>query len=438
MRSLPDRPEELLEEWRPADADVWDARKAAHLLRRAGFGDTPDAVAACVARGPGASVDALFETSADGADPADVIRELARTFVQSGNTDKLAAWWLRVMIETAQPLREKVALMWHGHFAVSDEKVESTELMYRQYELFAEHGLGDLTVLAKGVIRDPAMLRFLDADSNRKGHPNENLARELMELFLLGRGHYTERDIQEAARALTGLRVRERRTEYKPKLHDDEVKEVFGASGNFDPDSLVDLCFRKDAAALFLARRFCTFFVHPEPPPGILNGLARKLQAEKFRGGRFLAWLFRTRLFHHPAVYRQLIKSPVELGVGTVRMLEGRVDTNRLAEILAAMGQRLFRPPGVQGWVGGTMWLSSARLAARNRFASAMATRTDGMSYPLEALREQHGGDLDAHLLRRLVDDEVPYGVRSALVAAREAPTDLVHLILTLPEFQLA
>ena len=436
---LPDDPETLLERWSPTATDPWDRPKAAHLLRRTGFGATPEQVDQAMRNGVTSAVDAILSPPAPGADHQ-ALRGLAGSIVNFREVDRVAAWWLQVMIDTPDPLREMMALTWHGHFAVSAAKVDSTRILYQQYCIFHEHGLGDLRELASRVISDAAMLRFLDADKNRAGHPNENLARELMELFLLGIGNYTEKDVQEAARALTGMRVRRGRAEMVRRYHDDDKKKVLGSSGKFDPDALVDLCFEQDAAAHHLARRLTNAFVHPDPPPRLLGALAGRLRDLDFDATKFLRWLLETRLFYHPGSYRCLVKSPVQYGVGAIRMLGARVDGNALHRVFEAMGQRLFYPPGVQGWVGGDAWVSSGRLVARNRFAASLASRDGGISarYPLEKLSETHGDAIVEHLLDRFLAGDVPAPVRAALGGSRNDPEALVHLILTLPEFQLA
>ncbi len=437
-RALLFDPQTCLEPWLPTTSDPWNRQKAAHLLRRAGFGASPQSIDHAVAAGPAAAIEALFTPTEDPTTAA--IDAMGPRLMRQRNIDRVAAWWLRLMLETNHPLRERLALLWHGHFAVSADKVTSTAAIYGQLELFRSAGFGDLRTLARGVVHDPAMLRFLDADRIRVGHPNENLARELFELFLLGIGNYTERDIQEAARALTGLRLSGDRSEWVERYHDTSAKTVFGRTAAFTPDTLVHHCFEQPAAARFFATTLAREFVGSQLPDETLETLAALLRKEEFRVDRFLRVLFASRLFFDASSIRARIASPVEFVIGTLRALDARANSNTLARQVGAMGQRLFHPPGVQGWSGGTDWISSGRIIARNQFGRSLASADEelGAQFDWEALcGDRSRSALLDHLIVRFISADLPAAVRDALVAHDGDPRDWIHLLITLPEAQL-
>lgn len=438
VRSWPPFEAELLAPWKPTRRDPWDSSKVGHLLRRAGFIGTDGESTAALRDGLGATLERIFQPPRS--ERAEEVSAIGKTILQLRDTDSVAAWWLQLMIRTHDGLRDKIALMWHGHFAVSDEKVKSVPLMAAQIFRFREYGLGDLRALTRAVSRDPAMLRFLDGNENRKGHPNENFARELFELFLLGEGNYTEHDIQEAARAFTGYREHRGDFEFKPRLHDAGPKTVFAKTGQFDGDDIIELCFERPEAARFLAQRLATTFVAADLPEPYLQALAELLRSVKFEVRSFLDHVFRSRLFFHPMTYRCLVKTPVEYAVGALRALDGSADGNKLHRLLSDMGQRLLHPPGVQGWAGGEFWLTSARMVARNRFAHALATKSGRLNPRYRGIDPEDvaSPQLVQKWLRVLVDDHVPPSVAHSLQENSTSCAQLLQTLLMLPEFHVA
>src|SRR5690348_13701855 len=283
----------VLDPFVSSSADPWDARKAAHLLRRAGFGPLPDEVDRAVAAGCDRTVDALFAFPAEPAAPAvfddvraaerqlesalDALRatrqridlkthpELRGLYQETGRQHgraivALAAWWLDRMATSPAPLQEKLVLFWHGHFTSAFADVHDAIAMFNQNQLFRRHAAGNIARLLDGVARDPAMLRYLNNDANRKGHPNENWARELMELFTMGIGHYTEDDVKESARALTGWTVADGAFRAVAARHDDGPKTILGRDGPWTGDDLVGMLPEQPATADRLARRLCGLF----------------------------------------------------------------------------------------------------------------------------------------------------------------------------------
>ncbi|MEM7166937.1 MAG: DUF1800 domain-containing protein [Planctomycetota bacterium] len=419
--------------WQPTSGHDWSRRKIGHLLRRSGFAPSATAIQEHGERQIHGALHRIFEPQPSAGDKT--LDSIEKTVLGTKDSEAYAAWWLQKMLQTGDPLRERCALMWHGHFATSDAKVASGKLMARQCRLFRQHGLGDVRDLARKVTRDCAMLRFLDGNRNRKDHPNENFAREIFELFLLGIGNYTEQDIREAARAFTGYREENGRFVFRKDLHDTGPKTVFGKTGNFDGDDIIDLCFAREECATFLARRIRATFLAAEvatPRYGadVDRQLGQELRALDFNVGAFLRRLFESEIFFDPAHYRTLVKSPVEYAVGAARALEVRVPADQLYDSLAKMGQRLFAPPGVQGWAGGQAWLSSARVVARNQFASRIVEEVTAADEDPKAR--------GVRLSQLLFDDFIPKEVRKVLANGKHSDAQLLHYCLMLPEFHVA
>lgn len=403
----------------PLPAVEWSHGHAAHLLERAGFGGTPEEIGALAALGPDAAVRRLvyfdgvpssdlppFEHSdifEPGLDPFTPSRpattELASRTGRAlgvdakpaGNrrlqpivdrffywlrasrleTDRVAYWWAHRMLNSSRPLQEKMALFWHGHFATNEEKVRDYRKMLQQVELFQREGLGNFRTLLTDVARGPAMLAFLDAGVNVKGAPNENFAREIMELFTLGVGHYGEADIREAARAFTGWNFRGLDYHFNAGQHDAGSKTVLGRTGPFGGEEVIDIILAEPAAAEFIAAKIYRYFVREDLAPADATRLGEQLRAVDYEIAPFLAQLFRSRDFYAPASIATRIRSPVELVISTYRKLgltrvPGVPDLNETCE---ALGQRLLHPPTVAGWAYGRSWITPGLLLARGNFA---------------------------------------------------------------------
>ncbi|HEY6746189.1 MAG TPA: DUF1800 domain-containing protein [Mycobacteriales bacterium] len=412
------------------------------LLRRTGFGTTGAEVEAATARGYEATVAALLHPGPDpgaaATPPPDLGGEPerptqgadARAYKREirARSQALALWWLDRMVRVRQPLVERLTFSWHGHWATSIQKVRSPAMMLAQNETLRAKGRGDFRELARAMVRDPALLVWLDGQRNKKGRPNENLARELMELFTLGVGHYSEADVREAARALTGWRVDRARVAAAPvpRQHDDGSKTVLGVTADLDDRGLVDLLTARPESAAHVATRLWA-----RHGSATLPAATRTRLLAAYGPGRDVTALLRA-MFLDPgfrADRSSLVASPVEYVVGVHRALgltvprEGRAGRELLAT-LEALGQVPFRPPSVGGWPGGVAWLSTAATRERLTFAAAAAAKADlsGITSPEAA----------AHLLG--VDAWTPRTL-AALTGAAADPARLVTLALISPEY---
>jgi uncharacterized protein (DUF1800 family) len=448
--------------YEPGPNDPWDLRKVAHLHRRAGFGATRAELLRDLEAGPEASVDRLFhppQLLLEQSEAIDSLRQTART---SSNLDLLKVCWLNRIVHGPDPLREKLTLFWHGHFATSNKKVESVALMDRQNETLRAHALGAVAKLLEAIIADPAMLVWLDGGTSRKGNPNENFAREFLEIFTLGAGNYTERDVREAARAFIGW-VRQgppgafRETPgftHDPAQVDDATKTFLGEIGRWASTDIVRIVLDRPQAAVFLARKLYRFLVSEADPPApeLIEPLAGQLKSHDFAIGPVVEIILRSRHFYSPQVYRQRIKSPVEHSAGLVRILElPRSAINPLALSAACdlQGQELFAPPNVAGWVGGPTWLNSATLLERTNWAADIVWgRAENGIAPFDpaawAARYKVARDRTGQALSELLlqDDLADHARRLVQDAARDQSQigfrKALQRLANCPEFQLA
>ncbi|HEX5136682.1 MAG TPA: DUF1800 domain-containing protein [Planctomycetota bacterium] len=402
---------------------AFDFDAAAHLWRRAAFGAprarieetaklSPRDAARSIVRGP------EKDAAAEGLES--VYAQVAGT----GKVDAIRAWLLQRMVRCEHQLREKIALFWHGHFATSVLKVNEPAWMGRQYRIFLEGGLGAFGDLLGRVTRDPAMIRWLDNETNAKGHPNENYARELFELFTLGDGNYTENDIKEAARAFTGWHILADQYHFSARLHDDGEKEVLGARGAWNGDDVCRIALSQKACGRFLSRKLLQFFVTPDPPAEVVDAFGEELRARGYRIGECLEILFASRVFH--ASRGTLVKSPIEFVATSVRVFEGRLDASAAAGDLRAMGQDLLAPPNVKGWPGHTSWINTATWLARVDTGRRLASTFD----------VRGSGDDAVLAYGRLLCGKAPGAEERQRLAA--ADSDLAHALLCLPEAHLS
>lgn len=285
----------------------------------------------------------------------------------------LRLWWLNRMRWTTFPLREKATLFWHGHFATSNQKVNDPYLMWRQNETLREHALGKFPALLKAMSRDPAMIRWLDLGSSSRKHPNENFAREVMELFSLGEGNYTEEDIQEASKCFTGYRIVQDQGTFRfaKRDHDDGVKTFFGKTGYYSGDDIIDMITARPECARFIARKLWKFFVSDKPAPDDVESVATLLMSNGYDIGATLGVIFQSGAFYEPSVMHGQIKGPVQWMIQTTKMLEIPLpDTQVLENSLSVLGQIVFNPPNVKGWDGGRAWISASSLLYRYNLAA--------------------------------------------------------------------
>jgi len=297
---------------------------------------------------------------------------------------EMRAWWVQEMLATPSPLAERMTLFWHNHFVSSQQKVRVARLMYAQNAALRANALGNFGTLLHVASKDPAMVVYLDSVQNRKGAPNENFAREVMELFTLGQGHYGEQDIKEAARAFTGWSI-ERETGafvFRPRLHDAGEKTVLGSTGRFDGDDVLDLLLARPETSEFVVGKLWQEFVSPTPERREVQRIARTFRASGYDLKAALRALLRSPAFWAPEQRGVLVKSPVDVVVGALRQLElSPPDTRAFALVAIGMGQNLFAPPNVRGWPGGESWINSNTLLARKQYLDRIA-RNDAEAPP--------------------------------------------------------
>jgi len=286
-------------------------------------------------------------------------------------TQRVAYWWANRMVATNHPLEEKMALFWHGHFAVNENKVRDYRKMLGQLDLFYKYGTGNFRDLMVAEAKDPGMLSFLDAGVNVKGAPNENFAREIMELFTMGVGNYSEKDIREAARAFTGWNYVDLQFVVNKDQHDDGQKTFLGKTGNFDGVNVIDIIMQQPVTSRYIAGKIYRYFVRQDLSPELQQKLGDVLRNNKYEIAPLLETIFLSRDFYSSASIGTQIKSPVQLAVSTYRKL-GLKDAPGVPDFNIAtgtLGQRLFSPPTVAGWAEGRSWITPGLLLERGNFA---------------------------------------------------------------------
>ena len=387
---------------KPLSSDQWNFAAAAHLLNRAGFGGSPADIQKLCDLGPDKAVSYLLDyeyihdptTDPNWAQPNPEEILQFRNAIRDATTpeqkkqlqqeqqqliqrrmQELRGWWLQRMARGPRPFQEKMVLFWHGHFATSVEKVRNPYYMWRQNELFRRLATGNWQQLLTDAGQDPAMLVWLDQAQSRKDHPNENFAREVMELFALGEGHYTEHDIGEAARALTGwsLEPQEQKYIYRPFIHDNGDKTIFGQTGNFDGDDFIAMIIAQPQSAKFITAKIWNYFAGSEPSPELSKALAANFRANGNNFKPFLRVMFRSEEFYAPDIVRNQVKSPVQWLVNSVRVLECDLPPTLVSwGMLRQLGQDIFAPPNVKGWDGGITWITTNSLLTRYNDAQAL------------------------------------------------------------------
>ncbi len=503
----------------PQAEETWTIFEAAHLLNRAGFGGSPSDIKTFHALGRENAVDSLIRPT----EPLDAFplpawstgevvladmrermeqrktiqqamrnlspEEAEKTRREAGKAMQMEdrqhaleaqAWWFRRMLKTAAPLREKMTLFWHDHFATSIQKVKQPVMMIRQNELFRQNAFGSSKDLTQAILMDPAMMLYLDTQSSKKDMPNENFAREVMELFTLGEGNYTEQDIREAARAFTGYQLNRRTGEviHNKRQWDSTAKTVFGKTGPFTGQDIINLIFEKEQAARFMAKKLWEFFVYENPSAGALDALSASFQKSNFQTAPLLREIFLSKEFYAEASIRSQIKSPVQYLIEMLKQLE---ITNPPAgfPITAEqqLGQILFMPPNVAGWDWGQAWINTNTLLTRYNLAGFLTKgagqadppmagdnmKTPGMApgpnrmgrgwkgpdYGKIAPRtlRKNPTDLVDSLIFRFFQSPLPDKPRSSFIEYATAKkgviftnketAELCHLILSTPHYQL-
>lgn len=451
--------------------------EARHLLARTGFQPTPDDVAAFERLDYAAGVERILDTMRTQAatplpdwmamSPAEFFqinreqrraRQEAREIRTAGQTgrdgervlriaslvreqgDEAKAWWYREMLATNSPFTERMVLFWHNHFTSSVQKVKYVPAMLRQNALFRREAAGNFGRLLRQVARDPAMLLYLDGATSRKERPNENFARELLELFTVGEGQYGEQDIKEAARAFTGWSIDRQTGAWRvyPARHDDGGKRFMGRHGTLDGDDIVSAVLAHPRTAERLVEKLWREFVSPQPDAAEVKRLAALLRQADYEMKPLLRALFLSPAFRDPANRSTLFKSPVEMTIGTLRLLQIPVeDTQRLVRAGRLLGQDVLDPPNVKGWAGGEAWISVYTLMLREQ----------GLQRIIQATQLAGGGRDAGNRMAAMVDREqleetpvegrslrhMPMALRLPPALAGIEPTRLEKILLALP-----
>ncbi len=487
----------------PIQSADFGPAQARHLLLRAGFGGGPDAVAGLAEAGLDKAVAELVSqatSTGPESDPEidpDVIRpltpeerqtfararregdEAARSRLQKTINERraqdrrmlgdLRRWWVGLMIDTPAPLREKLVLLWSSHFATRHRNVRDTYLMYQQNRMFREYAAGSFAELARAVVHDPAMLKFLNNDQNNKRKPNENLAREFMELFTLGEGNYTEDDIKQGARALTGYHVEDNDFVFHERRHDTTKKTVLGETGRLDGDGFVDVLLDQTACTKYIALMLYRHFVADvsddmdevsEAHREVIRQMAVMLRKNGYGVAPVLKTLFKSRHFYDPEIVGRKIKSPAQLVAGTARTLGTPTrSVGTLSDGMTAMGQALFNPPSVAGWAGGRSWINTSTLFIRQNVCTYLITGKDPRKkkwnrnqigydpmYLLAGIESREPQPVVDHVVGFMLGDHMPANRREPLYqfvrdrskgVTKDSMIALLTLITAMPEYQL-
>jgi hypothetical protein len=482
-----------LRRFQPSATNPWNRVKAAHLLNRAGFGASPEVVSRLAGTRLESAVDELlnYHSVPDTAFPEidftaihQMYEELVRlrraradrrtirsaaNQLNRANREKfqeLRANWVGRMIRSSRPLQEKMVLFWHGFLVSGFPETRAAEHMAIQLDLFRRMATGNFKELILAISRDSAMLSYLDNNTNRKGRPNENYARELLELFTMGIGNYTEQDIKEAARAFTGWTFVGNEFVFRPAWHDDGVKTFLGRSGNWDGSDIINIIFEHQATARFLPRKLFEFFVYQAPEERLVEELAGIFKRSSWEVKPVLRTLFLSEAFYSEKAMRTQVKSPAQLVIGAARAMGTEIPAPALVRAMDLMGQALLYPPNVGGWPIGKGWINTASVLLRYNFSTlllngampgvgggrrASPTRVEHL---IDAVKTKTAGDVVDQLVDRFVqsplDRRRKWGLLRAFGTNREdmpiAATganfqsqlrSAVHLVMSMPEYQL-
>ncbi len=501
----------------PQAENNWTIDEAAHLLNRAGFGGSPAEIAAFHALGRIVAVDSLLGKleNADVAAPswtapekaaedarerfamfrenrqamADMTAEeaerkkrMAQQKFQQQERERgteLQSWWLTRMLGNAGPLHEKMTLFWHDHFATSVQKVKSPVLLYRQNQMFRTHAIGNFKALTHAVLKDPAMLFYLDVQTSKKGKPNENFAREVMELFTLGQGNYTEEDIRQGARAFTGYEIgfMNGTVTHNKRQWDDGEKTFLGQKGNFDGDGIIDVIFEQKQASRYMVNKLWEFFVYEEPTSSSIDGLAQSFADKKYEIAPLLREIFLSKEFYSEKAMGSQIKCPVVFLVQMLKQLEiPTIPQAYSLYVQSQLGQILFAPPNVAGWDWGKGWVNTNTLLTRYQISGFITKggKSDGAQQNMGQVQGFGGGmqrmtaamwtgpnydvivprasrdneeALVDSLIARLFNRKLSGNVRDSFIAyakdkkgvifTNQEVAELLHLMMSTPHYQL-
>mgnify|MGYP002623164262 CR=1 FL=1 len=473
---------------KPIKAEQWNYTQARHLLFRAGFGGTPAEVEKLVAMGPYDAVDSLVDYHLQPLpnlefSPFRVERAPAyerhlsrgvheklseqRRALERKQQPEMRRWWLRRMAESPRPLQEKLTLFWHDHFAVNYHNSERVHLVFKQNEMLRAYAGENFAALLHGIVQDPAMIQYLDNHKNNKGSGNENLGRELQELFSIGEEYsanhtkdgYSEQDVREASRALTGYTYDAvtHQFHFLGSRHDATTKTVLGKTGNWSGDDVVNIILAHPSTAKYVCKKLYEYFVHEHPDAQTVERLARVLRENEYELRPMLRNLFLSEQFYSEKALASHVKNPVELLVGTVRVLGVTVDDYAMIDGATQQeGMTLFEPPNVAGWEDGRAWVNENRILLRyNHLANIIERSSNDLVAALEDYTFSSPAELVDHLIARCLVTGLDESKRRALIAfAADIPPSsqwaaqkdrvnpklraLVLMIMSTPEYQLS
>lgn len=432
-----------------------------HLLRRAGFGYGTKELLAFKKLGYEGTVEKLLYP--EQSDHTALDKQIKEQHFDYTDLGDLQRWWLFRMLYSPCPLEEKMTLFWHGHFATSVQKIKNPYLMYLQNLLLRKHAFSSFHQLLYAVSTDPAMIIWLDNQQNRRGKPNENYAREIMELFTLGIGNYSEQDIKEAARAFTGWQTKDNHFVFRPFFHDPGPKTIFGKSGKFTGNDVIAMLVEHPATGPFLAKKLLRYFAQPDPSPVFIQRVSQAYYNSNFSIRAMLKTIFLDAEFLSRSAFHSIVKSPADLVVGTAKLLDIKQLDAATPNMMSRMGQGLFQPPNVKGWDGGTAWIATDKMMERFNFAAKInKERFDeiGLLMPPEELLQKQGlrsaEDIVDYFAELLIENDLPGSARRKLIAYLNGTASssrsridtggpvtetklrgLVQLIMTLPTYQL-
>jgi len=440
--------------------------RISHLLRRTGFGVSPAEYDRYQGMGLQATLDELLNY--DRIDDSEAVAAMQKAGEGIGLVPTVNSWLTR-MAMTKRPLQEKMTLFWHGLLTSQLSVVVDREAMEAQVDIYRQQALGSFPTILKAVWRDPAMMEYLNIDGSERNAPNENYARELMELFALGIGNFSEKDVREAARAFTGWHVPRQRggregkyllktPVFRPQGFDRGMKTVLGKTGNFSPDDIVDIVVAQPASAQYIVRRLFEFLVYPNPTDAELEPFVEAYTKGDRSIRAAVEAILRSDVFYSPKAYRAFVKSPVEYTIGAIKALNGQgqleeltAGNPRLGGVTGQMGQTLYEPPDVAGWPGNTSWLNASTMFARINFLNTVTGGAPNRRNPnaTPAMGPRGLGTaaqaLD-HFVPLVLDDNISDEMRQLLVAyaggadstlTPEKLRGLIYLVLASPQFHV-
>jgi uncharacterized protein (DUF1800 family) len=433
------------------DQPMSENLQVGHLLRRAGFGATPSELANYNAMGFEAAVDSLLNYENVQDNMASILPTIPLTYSaqhSSSELNVLGEWWVNRMAFTNRPLQEKMTLFWHNHFATGFSKVQNGYLMYKQNEFLRQNALGSFEQILTGITTDGAMLIWLDGNQNRKNNTNENYAREVMEVFTTGRGPYTQTDVTNAAKALTGYYIDSNgNRKFNPAQHDDSTKTFLGVTGDLGPQEIIDILVAHPATAANLSTELFQFFGYPNPSPVTINNLAQVFRNSGYSILSLVEAILKSPEFVSQRAYLANVKSPAEYVATSMHSLGAMANVSAVESTTTNQGQQLFNPPSVFGWPSGMGWISTDSMMERFNFPIYVQTKAENAASTLDPQAIFNGTDQAAavqNLCNMLFPDGMPAEVVSLIQSSTASISDItlktknvVRLAMTTPFYNL-